>query len=160
MTLRQCATAAAIAGILATGLGAGCGGSADDEPTFASQQVVDHVYRRGGVQLVRSPGSPPGIDILVPPAELADAYGRFEIYVVRRKDRDETLERLLGDAEPDERGIYWVRDQNAGWVAATKYGSNVVVAWLDAPGNGQVTEKWTLLHELLSSLPERRSKEA
>lgn len=144
------ASVAAAATLAATGCG--IGGGDDEGPSFTTNQVVEHVLRRAGVQLVPSRDSPVGIDILQLGGELRELYGAFEVYVLAEEGRDETVEDLLGDAEPDERDVYWTRDQNEGWIANTRYGANVVLAWFDAPGKDVVDERWERLHELMNGL--------
>lgn len=137
-----------LAGLLAL---AGCGGG-KEEPELTSAQVVQHVYRRGGVQLSPSPNAQPGTTILTLPYELRELYGGFELYLFHGEDREEDLEALLQDAEPDDLGIYWVRDQKGGWLALTRYGANLVLAWFDAPGDRSVNQKWHRLDGLLEEL--------
>ncbi|MBA3366029.1 MAG: hypothetical protein H0U03_09640 [Actinobacteria bacterium] len=132
-------------GLLALG---GCGG--EEEPELTSAQVIQHVYRRGGVQLSPSGDAKPGTTILALPFELRELYGGFEIYLFNGKNR--AVEALLEDAKPDDLGIYWVRDQQGGWLALSKYGANLILAWFDAPGNRTVSPKWHRLDTLLEEL--------
>jgi len=145
----------AAAALLVLGL-AGCG--ADDDAsggrTFTSQQVIRHVQDAAGVQLAVSSASPDDADVLRLPEQLNELYGGFEVYVLEESSLDRDVERLLGDAEPDERDIYWRRDQNAGWIAFTRHGANVILAWFDAPERSQVNERWERLHSLMQGLEE------
>ncbi len=145
----------AAAALLVLGL-AGCGGDDDASGgrTFTSQQVIRHVQDAAGVQLAVSSASPDDADVLRLPEQLNELYGGFEVYVLEESSLDKNVERLLGDAEPDERGIYWRRDQNAGWIAFTRHGANVILAWFDASERGQVNERWDRLHDVMQRLDE------
>lgn len=130
---------------------AGCGGG-DDEPRFTTQRVIDHLASSAGVQLERSPSSPTGVDLLVLPDGLSELHGGFEVYVVTNEKAGEQLDSYLDRTEPDDNEIYWVRDQNDGWVANTRYGENVVLAWFGAPERGRVTQGWRSLDGVLREL--------
>jgi len=133
---------------------AGCGGDDGGGRTFTSQEVIRHVQDAAGALLAVSSESPDDADVLRLPEQLNELYGGFEVYVLEESTLDRNVERLLDDAEPDERDIYWRRDQDAGWIALTRHGANVILAWFDAPERSQVNERWERLHSLMQSLEE------
>lgn len=136
---------------LAALLMAGCGGGSSEQARLTTQRVIAHVARNAGVGLV--PSAPAGgLVILELPETLRGSFGGFEIYVTRTERADENLDEFLDRTDPDDRGIYWLRDQNAGWVAHTRHGSNVVLAWFGAPRRGNVTEEWRRLHGVMEGL--------
>ncbi len=146
-------TAVCLLAALALAAVAGCGGSGDDDSgrEFTSKQVADHFVAKGGAGLFKSENSTPAADILRVPTDLQSVFGGFEVYVFKPQGREEALMELLGEDDPDERGIYWGRDQQGLHVAHTKYGSNVVLAWF-AGDKRTVDERWERLHQVMSAL--------
>jgi len=146
-------TALSLLAALALAAVAGCGGNGDDDGgrEYTTKQVVDHFVAEGGAGLFKSENSSPAADILRVPTDLQPVFGGFEVYVFKPQGGEEALTELLGEDDPDERGIYWRRDQQGLHVAHTKYGANVVVAWF-AGEERTVDERWERLHRVMSAL--------
>lgn len=144
-------TAVCLLAALALAAVAGCGGDGDSGREYTTKQVVDHFVAEGGAGLFKSENSSPAADILRVPTDLQSVFGGFEVYVFKPEGREEVLTELLGEDDPDERGIYWGRDQQRLHVARTKYGSNVVLAWF-AGDKRTVDERWERLHRVMSAL--------
>lgn len=85
-------------------------------------------------------------------------YGRFLVYVVRTKETDADVARLLADIHtaepirPNRKGVRW--EQNVAlhgdlyWTAKTKYARNVVLVW-NGTGKKGVTKAWKRLNRAL-----------
>jgi hypothetical protein len=166
--MRRRAVSAALAAALVVGLGVGCGGSDDDEPqtegsAVAAAQVVERFRQAPGHPRLRRAPVPDaaweqlgfGLD---PPPEIQRRYGTFTIYVVK-PDRSEAVGSLLRNKatqkplQADARGIYWEYDTLArSWVAHTRYGRNVVLAWWSESEERQTDVRWERLHEMMSAL--------
>jgi hypothetical protein len=98
---------------------------------------------------------------LDPPPALVRRYGIFSVYVVE-SGNEEAVESLLRDKstgrplDADERGIRWERDSQSGtWVAYTRYGENVVLAWFSGRRAPAVDARWERLDRILSDVAAR-----
>ena len=153
--------------LLVLALGAGCGAgeaAPDPEPearVLSSQQVSDEFREEAGRPLQETVPDPSweqlGFGLDAPPRVLRE-FGTFSIYVVDDED-PEALESLLRDkatGEPlelDDSGIYWERDSlSKTWIAHSRYGENVVLAWFSERTEPQTDERWKRLDEILSGL--------
>jgi len=155
--------------LLALALGAGCGASEgapepDPEPegrVLSSAQVSDEFEDEAGRPLQETVPDPSweqlGFGLNAPPAVIA-RFGTFSIYVVDQED-PEALSSLLRDKatgeplEMDADGIYWERDSLSDtWIAHSRYGDNVVLAWFSERRRPETDERWELLDEILSGL--------
>jgi hypothetical protein len=159
--------ALAVLTLLALALGAGCGSSdATPEPepegrVLSAQQISDEFEDEAGRPLQEAAPDPSweqlGLGLNPPPAVL-DRFGTFSIYVVDDED-PEALESLLRDKatgeplEMDVEGIYWERDSLSNtWIAHSRYGENVVLAWFSEQREPETDERWERLDEILSGL--------
>ena len=157
---------------LAVALVSGCGASEaapepDAEPEsriLSSRQVSDQFREEAGRPLQETVPDPSweqlGLGMNPPPA-LLERYGTFSIYVVDQDD-PEALASLLRDKatgeplEMDAEGISWERDSLSGtWIAHSRYGENVVLAWFSERREPQTDERWERLDEILSGLATR-----
>lgn len=155
--------------VLVLALGAGCGsGEAAPEPepepearVLSSQQVSDEFREEAGRPLQETVPDPSweqlGFGLNAPPSVL-ERFGTFSIYVVDQED-PEALSSLLRDKatgeplEMDADGIYWERDSLSNtWIAHSRYGDNVVLAWFSERPEPQTDERWERLDEILSGL--------
>jgi hypothetical protein len=152
---------------LATGaVVAGCGATAEPEER-ATRYTAGEVIR----QFQSEPGAPRlreaagvdsaweqlglGLNVSEP---LLRRYGVFTIYVVE-PGNEQAVDSLLtdkGTGEPlerDEDGIYWELDtQSKDWVAYSKYGTNVVLAWFGGKGKPEIDARWERLDRLMDGL--------
>jgi len=71
----------------------------------------------------------------------------------------EALESLLTDKatgeplEQDGEGIYWERDSLSNtWIAHSRYGDNVVLAWFSESAEPETDERWERLDDILAGL--------
>ena len=146
-------------------LGAGCGATADEDvqpPALTGAQVAREFRAETGRTLRRAAGTDPAWEQLSfgldPPTALLRRYGIFSIYVVA-EGNEEAVDSLLRDKatgkplEPDQRGIRWERDSQSGtWVAYTRYGANVVLAWFSERRRPRTDARWERLDNVLSGL--------
>jgi hypothetical protein len=96
---------------------------------------------------------------LNPSPQILNRFGVFNVYVVEAGN-DEAVASLLSDKatgeplEADANGIYWERDSLSGtWIAHTRYGENVVLAWFSEKTRKGTDERWERLDRILSGLP-------
>jgi hypothetical protein len=152
--------------MLAVVAAAGCGGRDEPQPqasAIPAAQVVKHFRQAPGRPRLRRTAVP---DVaweqlgfgLNPPPEVQRRYGTFTIYVVK-PGRSKAVSSLLRHKETkkplqaDGRGIYWEYDTLArSWVAHTRYGANVVLAWWSETRERQTDARWERLHEMMSAL--------
>jgi hypothetical protein len=157
-----------LAALGATATAAGCGGGEDTAPepearVLTTGQVVDRFRTQPGQPRLRKAAVPDaaweqlGLGLDPSQAQLR-RYGVFTIYVVK-PGRGNAVRSLLSNKEtgqplePDTRGIYWEFDTLArSWVANTRYGENVVLAWWSEEGERGTDVRWERLHEMLSTL--------
>jgi len=145
---------------------AGCGSAPEPE-----QQVTRYTASDVVQQFRSEPGSPrlreaAGVDMaweqlglgLNVSERLLRRYGVFTVYVVE-PGNEEAVDSLLTDKatgkplQPDERGVYWELDtQSKDWVAYSKYGENVVLAWFGGRSEPKVDARWERLSRLMSGL--------
>ena len=155
--------------LLTLAVAAGCGASEaapepDPEPerrVLSSQQVSEEFEEEAGRPLEETVPDPSWEQLgfgLNPPRAVVERYGTFSIYVVD-DDEPEALESLLRDKatgeplEQDAEGIYWERDSLSNtWIAHSRYGENVVLAWFSEKTEPQTDERWERLDEILSGL--------
>ena len=146
------------------GIAAGCGTSSEEpEATAVTAAEVTQEFRADAGRALEDAAVPDaawrqlsyGLD---PSPELLRRYGIFSVYVVEAGN-EEAVESLLRDKatgeplEPDERGIRWERDSQSGtWVAYTRYGPNVVLAWFSGQRREGVDARWERLHRILSDV--------
>lgn len=158
---------AVLAVALAAVLGAGCGSTAtepDPEPegrVLSSQQVADEFEEEAGRPLQEAAPDPAweqlsyGLDA---PASILERFGTFSVYVVDPEDREAVTSLLRDKAtgeplEMDAEGIYWERDSLSGtWIAHSRYGENVVLAWFSERRQPGTDERWERLDEILAGL--------
>jgi hypothetical protein len=153
--------------LLALALGAGCGASEtapEPEPegrVLSAGQVSDEFEEEAGRPLQATVPDPSweqlGFGLNAPP-EILRRFGTFSIYVVDVED-PEALDSLLRDKatgeplEQDAEGIYWERDSLSGtWIAHSRYGENVVLAWFSESRERTTDERWRRLDDILSGL--------
>ena len=146
-------------------LGAGCGATADEDvqpPALTGAQVAREFRAETGRTLRRAAGTDPAWEQLSfgldPPTALLRRYGIFSIYVVA-EGNEEAVDSLLRDKatgkqlEPDQRDTRWERDSQSGtWVAYTRYGANVVLAWFSERRRPRTDARWERLDKVLSGL--------
>ena len=145
---------------------AGCGATAEPQ-----EQVTRHTAAEVVQQFETEPGSPrlrkaAGADAaweqlglgLNVSERLLRRYGVFTIYVVE-PGNDEAVDSLLTDKatgkplDADERGIYWELDtQSNDYVAYSKYGTNVVLAWFGGKTEPEIDVRWRRLDRLMERL--------
>jgi hypothetical protein len=147
---------------------AACGGGDGEEPTpearfVSSAQVIDHFAKQPGKPTLRKEaGADPaweqlGLGLDATPEELR-RYGTFSIYVVQ-PGRREAVASLLRSKETRKpltrgpRGIYWEYDTlSRSYVAHTRYGANVVLAWWNEQREPGTDVRWERLNEMLAAL--------
>ena len=160
-----------LAALLAVALGAGCGATEsapepDPSPepdglVLSSQQVSDEFREETGRPLEKTAPDPSWEQLgfgLDPPPRVLREYGTFSIYVVD-EENPEALDSLLRDKatgeplEEDGEGIYWERDSLSNtWIAHSRYGENVVLAWFSESAKPETDERWERLDEILARL--------
>ena len=153
--------------LAALAVAAGCGSSAAQPDQRATRYTASDVVR----QFKSEPGSPrlreaAGVDTaweqlglgLNVSERLRRRYGVFSVYVVE-PGNEEAVDSLLTDKatgkplERDERGVYWELDtQSKDWVAYSKYGDNVVLAWFGGTSEPKIDSRWQRLDRLMSGL--------
>ncbi|MGH3033419.1 MAG: hypothetical protein ACRDON_02540 [Gaiellaceae bacterium] len=160
----------ALAGLLSAAFLAGCGGGENLQPepepearAIPAAQVIERFRQAPGHPRLRTAA---GADAaweqlglgLNASQQLLRRYGTFTVYVVR-SGRDAAVRSLLSNKETrkpleeDERGIYWEYDTLArSWVANSRYGANVVLAWWNEKSEPGTDARWERLHEMMSSL--------
>ncbi|MBA2537946.1 MAG: hypothetical protein H0V20_11020 [Actinobacteria bacterium] len=144
----------------------GCGATTEPEQQATRYTASDVVQ-----QFKSEPGSPrlrraAGVDTaweqlglgLNVSDRLLRRYGVFTVYVVE-PGNEEAVDSLLTDKatgkplQPDEQGVYWELDtQSKDWIGYTKYGENVVLAWLGGRSEPEVDARWARLNRLISGL--------
>lgn len=145
---------------------AGCGGGAESQPeekAFASADVIEHFRRQPGAPVLERAAHPDavwdqlGLGLDASQAQLR-RYGTFSIYVVNPSNT-EAVGSLLRNKEtkkaltPSPRGIYWEYDTLAhSYVAHTRYGANVVLAWWNEREDPSTDARWERLNEMMSAL--------
>lgn len=151
----------------ALALGAGCGAS-DAEPqpepegrVLSSDEVSEEFEEEAGRPLEEAAPDPAWEQLgfgLNAPLAILEEYGTFTIYVVDPEDL-EAVDSLLADKatgeplEADADGIYWERDSLSGtWIAHSRYGDNVVLAWYSERMQPGTDDRWRRLDEILSGL--------
>ncbi len=151
-----------MAGLAALALAASCGGSPEEEPrppTLTAAHVARTFAAETGRTLRRAPVSDPAWEQLglglAAPAGLVRRFGVFSVYVVEKRHGAALASLLSNKAsgtplEPDERGIYWERDSQSGtWIAYSRYGGNVVLAWHSERHERAVDGRWRRLDAVL-----------
>jgi hypothetical protein len=160
----------ALAALALAVLISGCGGGEETQSkpdqearAIPAAEVIEQFRQAPGGPILRKAA---GTDTaweqlglgLNPSPELLRRYGTFTVYVVR-SGRDEAVGSLLSNKETgaplaeDERGIYWEFDTLArSWVANTRYGGNVVLAWWNEKPEPGTDARWERLHEMMSGL--------
>ena len=150
--------------LLALATAAGCG-AGPEEPgvtAFTATQVSREFQQRAGRALEEAAVPDAawlqlgyGLD---PPPSVVRRFGVFNVYVVE-PGNDEAVDSLLRDkatGEPlprDRRGIHWELDsQSRTWVAYTRYGANVVLAWFSERKAKATDERWARLDRILAGL--------
>jgi hypothetical protein len=160
----------ALAMLLSAALLSGCGGGENFEPEPAPEaraipaaQVIERFQQAPGhPRLQKAAGADAAWEQLGlglnASQQLLRRYGTFTVYVVR-SGRGDAVRSLLSNKETrkplaeDERGIYWEYDTLAGsWVANSRYGANVVLAWWNEKREPGTDARWERLHEMMSSL--------
>jgi hypothetical protein len=155
--------------LLAVALGGGCGAAESspepdpvpEGPVLSSQQVSDEFEDEAGRPLEETIPDPSweqlGFGLNAPPAVI-ERFGTFSIYVVDEED-PEALTSLLRDKatgeplEMDAEGIYWELDSLSNtWIAHSRYGENVVLAWFSEQTEPETDERWQRLDDILSGL--------
>ncbi len=149
--------------------GAGCGAAESapepepepDARVLSSQQVSEEFADEAGRPLEGTVPDPSweqlGFGLDAPPRVLRE-FGTFSIYVVDDED-PEALDSLLrdkatgGPLAADESGIYWERDSLSNtWIAHSRYGENVVLAWFSESPEPKTDERWERLDNILTGL--------
>ena len=155
--------------LLAVALGGGCGAAESspepdpvpEGPVLSSQQVLDEFEEEAGRPLEETIPDPSweqlGFGLNAPPAVI-ERFGTFSIYVVDEED-PEALTSLLRDKatgeplEMDAEGVYWELDSLSNtWIAHSRYGENVVLAWFSEQTEPETDERWQRLDDILSGL--------
>ncbi|MDQ3994646.1 MAG: hypothetical protein M3265_07615 [Actinomycetota bacterium] len=145
---------------------AGCGATSEPEEQprhYSAAEVVQQFKTEpGSPRLRKAAGADAaweqlGLGLNVS-ERLLRRYGVFTIYVVE-PGNDEAVDSLLSDKatgkplQPDARGIYWELDtQSNDYVAYSKYGTNVVLAWFGGTTEPQVDVRWQRLDRLMGRL--------
>ena len=123
-------------------------------PTYTVGQVQRSFRAQTRTPLVLEPSaSTDAVTTLVTRPRSTPRFGRFELYVLRPSTARATLRALLGGARRNANGIYWTRDQNAGWIATTVYGRNLAAGWFPPRGAKRVDARWTRLQTVLRRIP-------
>jgi hypothetical protein len=147
----------------------GCGATEsapepDPEPegrVLGSRQVSDEFREETGQPLRETIPDPSweqlGFGLNASP-KILNEFGTFSIYVVDEED-PEALSSLLRDKatgeplESDENGIYWELDSLSNtWIAHSRYGDNVVLAWFSESTEPVTDERWERLDDILNGL--------
>jgi len=154
--------------VAALALASGCGGGGGNETgpeagAIPAAQVVERFRQAPGHPRLRRAAVPDaaweqlGLGLNAPP-NLVRRYGTFTVYVVK-PGRGEAVDSLLRNKETkkplaaDTRGIYWEYDTLAhSWVAHTRYGDNVVLAWWSESRERQTDVRWERLNEMMTAL--------
>jgi hypothetical protein len=165
--LRRVSRSACLASTLAAlAVAAGCGTTAepDEQATRYTAADVTQQFKSepGTPRLRKAAGADTAWEQLGLGLNVSDRllrrYGVFSIYVVE-PGNEEAVDSLLTDKatgtplEPDDRGVFWERDsQSKDWVAYSKYGDNVVLAWFGGTSQPEVDARWERLDRLMSGL--------
>lgn len=153
-----CSAAAIVLALGALAAAACTGGDERSVPpgTFTAEDVIEHFEEEAGHDLAVDPTASTTKVVLVRPDQEANAeFGEFEVFVVN--PRDPNIERVLRVGlgffrlPADRRGIRWQRTRD-GWVAAKRYGRNVVLAWHAARTRGALDARWEELDRVFASL--------
>ena len=151
---------------LVGGLGAPASASAAPSAakTFTAKKLIKRFKRATkGDRLTRdSRASWTGVEALrygrVASQSVIGRYGHFLLYVVRTREIDLDVERLLADIHtaepitPNRKGVRW--EQNVTlhgdlfWTAKKQYGRNVVLVWNGTEKKG-VNKAWKRLNKAL-----------
>ena len=163
---------AALAAIAIAALAlAGCGSVPEAETETEDEQPITLSAGQVVTQFRAEPGSPRlrraavadsaweqlGLGLNVSDA-LLRRYGVFTIYVVEPGNND-AVKSLLSDKstgeplQPDDRGVYWELDTQSGdYVAYSRYGANVVVAWFGGTSRPATDARWERLDRVMEAL--------
>ena len=152
--------------VAAVAVAGGCGAAAEPEEQrarYTAAQVIQQFKTEpGSPRLRKAAGADAaweqlGLGLNVS-ERLLRRYGVFTIYVVE-PGNDEAVNSLLTDKAtrepltPDGRGIYWELDTQSGdYVAYSKYGTNVVLAWFGGKTEPEVDMRWKRLDRLMERL--------
>ena len=154
--------------LLLAALLAGCGSTGNSEPEPETQALTaGQVSRQFAEDAGRALEQTDVPDAawqqlgygLNPSRALQRRFGIFNVYVVEAGN-DDAVASLLSDKgtgkplQADADGIYWERDSLSGtWIANTRYGENVVLAWFSEKKRKGTDERWERLDRILSGLP-------
>jgi hypothetical protein len=160
--MRRTATLLFLFAALAT---AGCGSSpeADEAAVLTPGQIVKQFQTEPEKpRLRKAAGVDPAWEQLGLGLNVSDRllrrYGVFTIYVVEPGNAKAVKSLLTNKTtgkplEPDADGIYWELDtQSDDWVAYSKYGDNVVLAWFGGRSEPEADARWERLDRLMSAL--------
>ena len=76
-------------------------------------------------------------------------FGEFQIFVFR-PGASSRMHRVFTQGErKDRQGIYWVPDHTGGWIAVTRHGRNLAVAWFPTPRGHYVDARWRRLQAVV-----------
>jgi hypothetical protein len=129
------------------------------ELSCRTEEVRAHVEEETGVELTMNPFQTTSITERIDvaplpslvPVDIRREWGVFSIAVRADDEFDRPIWSVaLKDVNPDERGIYW-RRENGRWYATTRYGRDVALLWL-AGAERRVDERWTRLDRILRGL--------
>jgi hypothetical protein len=80
-------------------------------------------------------------------------FGEFQLFVLKPSRVDHLRRVFTHGTHADQRGVHWVPDQAGGWIAATLYRRNLVLAWF-APSHS-TDERWTRLKRAVAAFAQQ-----